>query len=229
MKLVNSVKEKNEILEGKLNKLHEQVSDLLSFKQSVQTKFKEMEDNVEKLSSPHTENNTLTSQINTTVRDEMFEVMEKEKRKLNVVISNYHNSNELDDLGKAKHLIHNVLLANDIEVVSAYSTGTSFKTPQQQNITPLPKLIVKLSSLNQKHKLLRISKHLRDSSDFSNVFINPDFTKRERTEQYLLRKELRERRSKGEKNLIISGDQIIEKREGPRSSFLLTPHLSPQV
>ena len=51
--------------------------------------------------------------------------------------------------------------------------------------------------------LLRLARKLKDSEGYRNVFINPDLNKRERLEQFRLRRELRERKLNGEEDLVI--------------------------
>ena len=61
-----------------------------------------------------------------------------------------------------------------------------------------------------KRKVLSRSSQLRSKPDWENVYVNPDMTLAERNAtNRLLRQELKERRNRGEKNLIIRRNKIV--------------------
>ena len=96
-----------------------------------------------------------SNKVKAMVKEEVFELLEKDKRKCNVVISNLEvdrgNASNVNDESRAKPLVHAVLQAGDIEIVSAVRvTGIH---PAMQSRTS-NKLIVQLGSLNQKYKFL---------------------------------------------------------------------------
>lgn len=70
-----------------------------------------------------------------------------------------------------------------------------------------------LSSEAQKEKLLRQAKNLKGSKEYGKVFIYQDLTPRQRERRRELVKELKERESKGEANLIIVNWKIVVRRE----------------
>lgn len=72
-------------------------------------------------------------------------------------------------------------------------------------------LRVSLSSAAVKHKILRNSRSLKNSS-FKNVFVQPDLTKKQREQNAILRKELSTRRNNGE-DVVIHGGQVRKKSE----------------
>ena len=124
------------------------------------------------------------------VKEEVVELLENDKIKCNIFISNLEenrdNACNVNDESSVKSLVHDVLQAGDMEIVSAVRvTGIQ---PAMQ-IHANRKLIVQLGSLNQKYKLLRLARKLKDNDGFLTfLFINPDLTKRERLEQFCLQR-----------------------------------------
>jgi len=57
--------------------------------------------------------------------------------------------------------------------------------------------------------VLSQSPKLRTTTERRNVYINPDMIAAERKANQLLRDELKERRRKGERNLVIQGNKIV--------------------
>lgn len=64
-------------------------------------------------------------------------------------------------------------------------------------------LLVTLSDFGDKRYVLRNARNLRQSDEWSDVFISPDLTPQEREAGRNLRAELKQRRDQGETNLII--------------------------
>ena len=81
-----------------------------------------------------------------------------------------------------------------------------------QNVTVQDKirpLRVCLDNEVTKRKILSRSSQLKSSADWENVYINPDMTLAEHNANKLLRQELKERRNRGEKNLVIRRNKIV--------------------
>ncbi|KAJ8042605.1 Histone-lysine N-methyltransferase trithorax [Holothuria leucospilota] len=207
MKLVQSLKEKNDLLEKKIDELSQQVEDLSSLKDNFAGKVRDI------------------------VREEVKEIKDKEERACNVVISSIPESVASDsqgdeerrsDLEKVNYLIHEVLQAPDVKVV------TTHRVPKLRdgNASFNRKTVVKLEAPNQRNKLLRIAKNLRGKEEWQGVYINPDLTVKERKKDYELRKELKHRRENGEHNLVLVGGKIVvsNRRQANASSFLLRSH-----
>jgi hypothetical protein len=75
-------------------------------------------------------------------------------------------------------------------------------------------LLATLSSDQDVNKVLRSAKKLRESTDKhvrEHVYVNADRTREQRVLDYNLRKELRQRVSTGESNLIIRNGRVTKK------------------
>ena len=75
--------------------------------------------------------------------------------------------------------------------------------------TSKPRLLRVKCEVEDKFKMLRQARKLRDSSNFKNVYINPDMTRFQRQKNAELRAELRRRREAGEKVGIRRG-QVVD-------------------
>ena len=128
-----------------------------------------------------------SNKVKTMVKEEVVELLEKDKRKHNVVISNLEedrdNASNVNDERRVRSLVHHVLQASDIEIVFAVRV-TGIQPAMQRHTSR--KLIVQLGSLNQRYKLLRLARKLKDSEGYINVYFKQDLTKRERLEQFRL-------------------------------------------
>ena len=77
-----------------------------------------------------------------------------------------------------------------------------------------PPLLVTLSKEEDARQVIKLANNVRTSTDpqiNSSLFINPDFTKMERHEQFNLRSELKRRKAGGESNIIIRNGAIVKR------------------
>lgn len=105
---------------------------------------------------------------------------------------------------KAVSDILNALNVNPMDVTDVKRLGKPSKNR--------PRLLcVTFHNTDAKNRALRNSKALKNS-EFKNVFLQPDLTPLQREKEWLLRKELKDRRDKGE-NVVIYGGQVRRKDE----------------
>ena len=180
MKLIQALKEKIDVFEARIDSFTSQVENLTLMKGSFTVKLREI------------------------INEEVDEIKEKDMRKCNVVLSNHIKSNHIPEQTEhednvettvnvtyaAKELIHNVLGADDIQIIFANRVPSSRKYGWSN--TSNRKIMVKLDSLNQRSKLLRIAKMLRHEERWNKVFINPDLTVKERKIHFELRLQIRQ-------------------------------------
>ena len=79
-------------------------------------------------------------------------------------------------------------------------------------------LLVELEDISVRRSILRQTVKLRKSCTWSNIYIFPDLTPKERQKNRLLRDELKIRRNAGEKNLYIKRGRIVSREAGAGSS-----------
>lgn len=136
--------------------------------------------------------------------------LDKEKRKLNVVMHNIPESTGetyADRVQADKSMFREVVRDSmylNVKVTKAYRVGK----PTQGR----PRLlIVGLENGEVKAEILKLAPQLRASDKWRDVYISPDLSWKEREEGRRLREELRRRTSAGEVNLIIRRGRVISK------------------
>ena len=76
--------------------------------------------------------------------------------------------------------------------------------------TNKPRLLrIEIKNLAAKREILRNATKVRPSSKWSNVYVSPDLTPKEREQNKQLREELRTRKAPGEKDLYIKFRRIV--------------------
>ena len=134
--------------------------------------------------------------------------LDKEKRKSNLVVHNLAESSgesyaEIveQDVKKFVEMIKDALSLH-VRVVRAFRVGKKSQTKPRL-------LIVCTDNAEVKTDVLKMAPQLRQNAEYSNIYITPDLTWREREEGRKLREELARRREAGEENLVIRRGKII--------------------
>ena len=174
--------------EKEVQKLGEKVDHLIS-KQPEHTSFeKEVQKLGEKVDSILSKQPVQTS-IVPSVGQIARELEERDRRKCNIVVYGLKTEDE--------SLVDDILKKIDSTIERAEKPiwlGKGERKP----------LLVKLKSEKDKWKVIASARTVTQQH-FKGIFVNPDLTKSEREEQYMLRKELRERRANGEHVIIKRG------------------------
>lgn len=142
--------------------------------------------------------------------------MDKERRKINIVVHNLpesqpsdFESREKQDLRQFQDLVKNALKLNVRPTKCFRVVGMQEGRPRL--------LVVTLEDLATKIELLRMSSTLRNISEWKHIYINPDQTPQEREVNRKLRQELASRREAGETNLVIRQGRIVKNHFVSRS------------
>ena len=138
-----------------------------------------------------------TGTNNTSLHETVKEVLEQEKRQLNIVVSNLPEITSASTpravLKATKELFQNKLQVNPNEV-------------DKTDIIPTERgALVKVQMKNKSSKRTALSnaKDLRNDEVYRNVYLKPDLTYQQRRKEAELRQEVRRRKENGEKNLKI--------------------------
>ena len=135
--------------------------------------------------------------------DLVDELADRESRKCNLIVYNLSESstpNAEADKSLFTRLCSSLSLQVHITAVTRLGKKELSKTRP---------LRVCLDNEATKRRILSRSSQLKSKPDWENVYVNPDMTLAERNANRLLRKELRERKNRGEKNLIIRRNKIV--------------------
>ena len=148
--------------------------------------------------------------------EEKEEEDDKDRRKCNVIIHGLKEptASEAEDRRQedcilAEELLHK-LSCDDVSVSHIVRLGAP-PTGSDYRMRPVK---LEFASVDARNKVLRNSKNLRREVDpaWKRVFLHPDLTPREREHRKELVKELQERKSAGESNLIIVSGKIVTRR-----------------
>lgn len=158
------------------------------------------------------------------VREVMEENKEKEERKLNLVLVNLTENKaqgnpaeaKKEDTKKVTDLIKAIVPeeeGNEVEIEDLFRLGKPIIGTKSRML----KIKFKDEESKRKvqenaHKLRKINQN-KEPKDC--IFINPDYTQRERDLLHDLRKEVRERTNNGEKNLMVRNMKIVTKQPPP--------------
>ena len=141
---------------------------------------------------------------------------DRNRRKKNVIVFNLPESNKesisdqvIDDCEKLLLLLDGKVQLTENKIVQIFRIGNK----DMQKKRPM---VVKCNSENTKWEILRASKNLKyldQNHESFPIQISLDRTLRERQERKELYKELNNRLSSGEKDIMIKGNRIIKKTE----------------
>lgn len=152
------------------------------------------------------------------VHEAAGEMEERERRRLNLIVSGLpESSSESDENQKQDDIdsFDEILTALDIRCSDLESNTVADVRRIGRHTASTgnrPRLIkVKCKTIEQKIEILKKSKDLRSSIKFKTIYINPDRTLMQRALQKRLREELNERRKTGE-DVIIYQDCVVARQ-----------------
>jgi len=142
------------------------------------------------------------------------EAEEIRKRKTSVIIYGLKESTDVDpelrkrtDQNEIEQILHEIR-CDQVSVNAAVRLGR-----QDADGKPRPLKVV-MASEEQQQTVLNQAKNLRKSKGrgYERVFINQDMTPRQQKQRAVLVKELKQRQSNGEKDLILIDGKIVQRR-----------------
>ena len=159
------------------------------------------------------ETNTPTPSRPQQVVENIDEYLEREKRKLNLIIHNLPESASSDPAARSHHEEENFKkILKDEFRLTGVQVEKYVRLGRPNVERPRPRLLlVVLKDFQSKREILRKAKDLRDSTTWGNIYISPDLTPKERELNKSLRMELRERKQNGETDIIIRRGQIVSR------------------
>ena len=171
-----------------------------------------LEQRMESLENNNYSENTAQPASTSTINETLNEQKERENRAKNIILFNIPESSKPNPQDRTKEdtdfvtRVFQTLEIEDYDIDKCIRLGK--KVSGKSRLTR-----VTLKSQESKGNVLRKSRALENSEDFSDIYIRPDLTRLQRTEQRMLRDELRSRRDKGEDNIFIRRGKIIQTRD----------------
>ena len=143
------------------------------------------------------------------------EEMEIQTRQTSLIIhgipeSSYDNPNNRkdEDMLVVVSMLHE-LDADGVKVEQLIILG---KKPTPQEAKPRPLKVI-VDTVDNKFKIIKNAKNLRkhEEGDWVNVYVRQDLTSKQREARSKLVMEMKERTTKGEKNLTIYNGKVVER------------------
>ena len=137
------------------------------------------------------------------------EILEQEKRQMNVVIRNLPGIDDNSSQGKILKTVGDLfgrkldVSAKEIETAEKIST-------EKGNLVK-----VQLKTKQARRLVLANAKKLKDDEVYKDVYLKPDLTFEQRKKDAILRGELKQRKDRGEKNLMIVRGKIVKLKPKP--------------
>lgn len=154
--------------------------------------------------------------VHDVLQQDKAEETEIERRKKNVIVHGVPESDSTepgqrvdDDLALLSVMFHEA----DVQNLTVDSVVRLGKKSSDQASNPRPMKVV-LNSVEGKSELLKKAKNLRvkEEGGWNRVFIHQDLTPKQREARKPLVAELKERKAKGEMDLIIFNGKVIKRR-----------------
>lgn len=188
--------------------------DIIPVIRSMSSRMTDLEKHVQDISGPK-----LDEKIEKIVDRKMKEMMEEkseiEKRKNNLIIVNLSESKKANekervesDTRAIKHILAQIVDLDDDEKIDPIRLGNPPKKGEK------PRLVkISVKSEDKKQEIIRKARSLNDCKPFEKrVYFNPDFTPKQREDYRRLKEEVKQRTEAGERNLVIRGYKIVQKK-----------------
>ena len=128
------------------------------------------------------------------------EVMEREKRKLNMVFMGLPEKDDENDKNDIRKILDALVPEMNIEFELIGRIGRSEKRPVR----------VRMIDAADKRRVLSRAKLLKQKTEFDRVYIVPDLTRMQQDEDKILREEVKNRRNAGALNVRIVNGRVVE-------------------
>jgi len=132
------------------------------------------------------------------------ELDDRERRKNNVIVYNLPETSTSEDEKWFSDLCKTVFDLG-VKITKVLRLGK----PSEDRIRPL---LIVLDDLNQKEFIVSHSHYLRRHPQYKNIYVSTDMTKFQRQKHKKLVQELKKRRERGERNLMILNGEIVLRR-----------------
>ena len=223
------LKQKQDKLEKKMKDIEKKINvnerDFSELKKTVEVNSdkidkvgEEMERNAS-VAQPSVSSELNRETLQKQIKEEVNEIVEREKRKFRIVITNL--TQEEDSLGEVQSKVIKLL---DTLSVTEESIVQVIQLKDKRFVS------VELKNTEIKGEIIRKARRLKNNTQYEDVYIRPDLTYKQRKEGQKLREELKLRTQRGESNLIIRRGQLIkvlETQEGTSSQSLTEKDSAP--
>ena len=211
------------ICKVEIKQLDDRVKQLVKEKQDLKEKITELEKKWEMFKIEIKEETTksvmeaVTQNLDLHLAERFQEMEEREKKKKNIVIYNVpesqHNDpkeRQSDDVARCLDIFQNSLKVTEFQVEKVVRLG------RRENNERKRPLLVKMTSETEKQKILSSAKNLKTETEpwKKHLGISRDMTPMERIQEVGLRRELKEKRERGEQGWYIKNGRLLQDKDG---------------
>jgi hypothetical protein len=157
----------------------------------------------------------VTAQTSGLKREDVQEEIEKEKRKLNLVVMGLKE--EMDDKGA----VENVLTALNV-TTGARAIKSIERIGKAVTGKVRPVRIVMLNN-DSRVEILKACPNLRKNAEYKGVFVVPDLTRKQQEADKILRDKYKELKNAGETDIRLNKGKIVKKLAGSGDEVILFP------
>ena len=183
------------------------------------TKFDSLDSRLKKLEEKKPFDENIEDLVVSKVEEAMSESREIEGKKLNLILVNIPESNktereekEKDDHSQVQALMNKILPETQVK----FSTPNRIGRP---NAGTRPRLLkITVESVATRNNILKNASKANNADErnpHKRIYINKDLTRKQRETQKSLKMELKVREGKGELNLMIVGEKIVQRSYRP--------------
>lgn len=161
------------------------------------------------------------------IQQKMIEMLEREKRRNNIIIRGINESMEGDEKAEVDRILQ--VLVEEVSIKYEI-VGRVGRLEKEGGVGRCRPLRIRIEELDQKRRLLSRGKNLKEAKDdmLKKVYVAPDLTRLQQEEDKKLRDKLKELREEGMKNgnertnvKIIRGEIVREVNGGREVLFSL--------
>jgi len=155
------------------------------------------------------------------LQQKMYEVMEREKRRYNLIIRGIKESKSCDEKVEVERILDTLVPEARIEYKIVGRIGrTEIESEGKENRSR--PLRIRIEDIDQKRRLLSRGKKLKEAEEVElrRVYLAPDLTRMQQDEDKKLRDKLKElrdiesKKEKGKKNVKITKGEIVSEENG---------------
>lgn len=157
----------------------------------------------------HTRVDSIEKSLDDKIQTAIDDYRDRETRKCNIILHNVPESDceqpkerKEEDESIVVTMLNDSLNLAEVKLESVIRLGK--KSEGRNRLTK-----VTLDSVKSKREILNAAKNLKGIEEWSNIFITPDMTPKEREKNKELREELKRRRENGEEGIAIRRGKIV--------------------
>jgi len=213
----HNLRQEQEVLSASIQNIATKIQELSSSSTELSTKVDRLQEQFQATQAKSNVSNQCpnSSEASSAALRAIEEIADREHRKNNIIVYNLLEGANRDADRDSASVLLNSILEHEVNITKLFRLG-------RKNSKNRP-LLIGLDSEDTKMQVLAVAPRLRLSKQFPNVYISPDRTKVEQQQHKELVALLRQRREKGERNIVIRNGRIVTYHPRPQQTTVVIP------